>query len=42
MEKNAGSLKVYPRTILTHDNVQYNKETVNESLFTTRYLEKGL
>ncbi len=34
--------KTIHRTILTQDNVQYNKESVNESLFTTRYLEKGL
>jgi len=34
--------KTVRRTILTQENVQYNKDSVNESLFTTRHLEKGL
>ncbi len=41
MTRKKGKKTVH-RTILTHDNVQYNKESVDESLFTTRYLEKGL
>lgn len=41
MTRKKGKKTVH-RTILTQENVQYNKESVNESLFTTRHLEKGL
>ena len=34
--------KIVHRTVLTFENIQYNQESVNETLFSTRYLEKGL
>ena len=41
MTRKKGKKTVH-RTILTQENVQYNRESVNESLFTIRHLEKGL
>ncbi|MCG8684562.1 MAG: outer membrane lipoprotein-sorting protein [Desulfobacterales bacterium] len=41
MTRKKGKKTVH-RTILTQENVAYNRESVNVSLFTTRYLEKGL
>jgi len=41
MTKKKGKKTIH-RTILTFEKVLYNQETVNEDLFTTRQLEKGL
>ncbi len=41
MTRKKGKKTVH-QTILTQENVAYNRESVNASLFTTRYLEKGL
>ena len=41
MTRKKGSQTVH-RTILTLTNVQYNQDSVDETLFTTRHLEKGL
>ncbi|MDD9301298.1 MAG: outer membrane lipoprotein-sorting protein [Desulfobacter sp.] len=41
MTRKKGKKTVH-QTILTRENVAYNRESVNASLFTTRYLEKGL
>ena len=41
MTRKKGKTTVH-RTVLTLDNVKYNQESVNEDLFTTRRLEKGL
>ncbi|MGL1933255.1 MAG: outer membrane lipoprotein-sorting protein [Desulfotalea sp.] len=41
MIKKKGKKTIH-KTVLTFRNVQYNQDTVNEELFTTRQLEKGL
>jgi len=41
MTRKKGESTIH-QTILTLDNVRYNQETVDESLFTIRTLEKGL
>ena len=34
--------KIIHKTILTQENIRYNQELVNDALFSTRNLEKGL
>ncbi len=41
MTRKKGGKTVH-RTILTHENVKYNQDSVNEKLFSTRRLETGL
>lgn len=41
MTRKKGKATIH-RTVLTLDNVKYNQESVNETLFTTHHLEKGL